>query len=196
MRKGWALCVTKWFLSSSLRNLTKEFWSSLCLLPGGVILDPSWSRSPKYPAPRPALIPFLSSCPLPRVSPFLAKAFITKNHLIIIARCGPDAGTPFRAGISFNGSPALRERLKANQDWLHGQWVHTREYGGEIILHNGFEEEGEIRIMRTEVSFFLPEIGVGMQGLSPRMMTSKLGSLLVQVTHTALASGLYLIFHC
>lgn len=105
MRKGWALCVTKWFLSSSLRNLTKEFWSSLCLLPGGVILDASSSRSPKYPAPHPSLIPFLSSCPLPRVSLFLTKAFITKRHLIIIARCVPDTGAPLSAGISFNTSP-------------------------------------------------------------------------------------------
>lgn len=39
--------------------------------------------------------------------------------------------------------------------------------------------------MRTEVFFFFlfPEIGAGMQGLSPRMMTSKVGSLLAQVTH-------------
>lgn len=44
--------------------------------------------------------------------------------------------------------------------------------------------------------FFFPEIGACMQGLSTRMMTSKVGSLLAQVTHTALASGLYLIVHC
>lgn len=62
--------------------------------------------------------------------------------------------------------------------------------------HNAFKEEREIRIMRTEVFFFFHEIGAGMQSLSPRMMTSKLGSLLAQVTHTALASGLYLIFLC
>lgn len=60
----------------------------------------------------------------------------------------------------------------------------------------GFQEEGESRIMRTEVFFLFPEIGAGMQGLYPWMMTSKVGSLLGQVTHTALASGLYLIFHC
>lgn len=48
----------------------------------------------------------------------------------------------------------------------------------------------------TEVAFlsFFPR--AGMQVLSLRMMTSKLVSLVAQVTYTLLPSGPYLIFHC
>lgn len=44
--------------------------------------------------------------------------------------------------------------------------------------------------------FFFSFPRVGMQVLSLRLMTSKLVSLVAQVTYTQLPSGPYLIFHC
>lgn len=48
----------------------------------------------------------------------------------------------------------------------------------------------------TEVAFFFLFPRAGMQVLSLRMMTSKLVSMVAQVTYTLLPSGPYLIFHC
>ena len=61
--------------------------------------------------------------------------------------------------------------------------------------------EGGIGIMRRNVKdgsdfFFLRFTRAGMQPLSLRLMTSKLVSLVAQVTYTQLPSGPYLICHC
>lgn len=71
------------------------------------------------PRPRPALVPVLSSCPLPRVSASSDEGLhYQKDTLSLLARCGPDAGTPFSARIPFNVPAAPSGHLRANQKLL------------------------------------------------------------------------------
>lgn len=149
---------------------------------------------PRTPAPHSS--PF---CPLPHVSASSDEGLhYQKDTLSLLARCGPDAGTPFSARIPFNVPVAPSEHLRANQKLLTWAMIpywriwRLKKKNKQRFSRGRGEQDNEDR----SVFFFFLKLERVCRVCPPWMMTSKVGSLLGQVTHTALASGLYLIFHC
>ncbi len=110
----------------------------------------------------------------------------------------PKASTTlFSEGILFDKLPTPQKYLLANKNQNYACMSNDLRLEKEAKeWRERFRRGGGIQIMRRNAESGSGHFILGMQVLSLRLMTSKLVSLVAQVTCTQLPQGPCLLFHC